>query len=313
LEQLATFRAQVKEIDDELTSKQTGESPLKRQYFHPLWKPLGPSDAVGGTNMGRVNCIEFDPKNAKIIYLCGADGGIWKSTNSGATWSPKFDFQPTLSVGDIAVDQKNTKVLYVATSDSFGYNVPFWGGTYSVGVMKSKNGGTTWTPTGLNWTVGQNRTIRRLVMHPTDPKILLAATSAGLYRTDNGGVTWTQILPASTYDVEFQQNNGAIVYATTNQVLKSTNAGASFSPLSASCAGSRYNIEIARSNPNVLYTLCTNGTVQKSTDAGATWATVTAPGVSLYGYYDNVLAVSPGQRQNRLRSRIQYQALRRRR
>jgi hypothetical protein len=85
LEQLATFRAQVKEIDDELTSKQTGESPLKRQYFHPLWKPLGPSDAVGGTNMGRVNCIEFDPKNAKIIYLCGADGGIWKSTNSGAT------------------------------------------------------------------------------------------------------------------------------------------------------------------------------------------------------------------------------------
>ena len=102
-----------------------------------------------------------------------------------------------------------------------------------------------------------------------------------------------QILPASTYDVEFQQNNGAIVYATTNQVLKSTNAGASFSPLSASCAGSRYNIEIARSNPNVLYTLCTNGTVQKSTDAGATWATVTAPGVSLYGYYDNVLAVSP--------------------
>ena len=293
LEQLATFRAQVKEIDDELTSKQTGESPLKRQYFHPLWKPLGPSDAVGGTNMGRVNCIEFDPKNAKIIYLCGADGGIWKSTNSGATWSPKFDFQPTLSVGDIAVDQKNTKVLYVATSDSFGYNVPFWGGTYSVGVMKSKNGGTTWTPTGLNWTVGQNRTIRRLVMHPTDPKILLAATSAGLYRTDNGGVTWTQILPASTYDVEFQQNNGAIVYATTNQVLKSTNAGASFSPLSASCAGSRYNIEIARSNPNVLYTLCTNGTVQKSTDAGATWATVTAPGVSLYGYYDNVLAVSP--------------------
>jgi photosystem II stability/assembly factor-like uncharacterized protein len=293
LEQLTTFREQVKEIDDELISKQTAESPLKRQYFHPLWRPLGPSDAVGGTNMGRVNCIEFDPKNVKIIYLCGADGGIWKSTNGGATWSPKSDFQPTLSVGDIAIDQKKPNVLYVATSDPFGYNVPFWGGTYSVGVMKSTNGGTTWAPTGLNWTVGQNRTIRRLVMHPTDAKILLAATSAGLYRTDNGGVTWTQILPASTYDVEFQQNNGAVVYATTSQVLKSTNAGASFSPLSASCSGSRYNIEIARSNPKVLYTLCTNGTVQKSTDAGATWAVVTPPGVSLYGYYDNVLAVSP--------------------
>jgi hypothetical protein len=217
-----------------------------------------------------------------------------------------------LSVGDIAVDQKNTKVLYVATSDSFGYNVPFWGGTYSVGVMKSKNGGTTWTPTGLNWTVGQNRTIRRLVMHPTDPKILLAATSAGLYRTDNGGVTWTQILPASTYDVEFQQNNGAIVYATTNQVLKSTNAGASFSPLSASCAGSRYNIEIARSNPNVLYTLCTNGTSKKHRCRRHLGYRHRTRRLALRVLRQRAGGIA-GQRQNRLRSRIQYQALRRRR
>jgi photosystem II stability/assembly factor-like uncharacterized protein len=293
MERIATFREQVKEIDDELISKQPSESPLTKRRFKLFWKPLGPSDAVGGTNMGRVTCIEFDPKKVKTIYVCGADGGVWKSNNGGTTWTPKFDFQPTLSVGDIAIDPKKTNVLYVATSDPFGYNTPFWGGTYSVGVMKSTNGGTTWTQTGLKWTVSQNRTIRRLVMHPTDAKILLAATSAGLYRTADGGVTWTQILPASTYDVEFQQNNGAIVYATTNQVLKSTNAGASFNPLSASCAGFRYNIEIARSNPNVLYTLCTNGTVQKSTDAGATWAVVTAPGVTLYGYYDNVLAVSP--------------------
>jgi len=293
LERIATFREQVKEIDDELISKQPAESPLTKRRLKAFWKPLGPSDAVGGTNMGRINCIEFNPKNVKHIYLCGADGGVWKSTNSGTTWAPKFDFQLTLSVGDIAIDPKNTNVLYVATSDPFGYGIPFWGGTYSVGVMKSINGGNTWTHTGLNWPVSQNRTIRRLVMHPTDAKILLAATSAGLYRTADGGVTWTQILPASTYDVEFQQNNGAIVYATTNQVLKSTNAGASFNLLTASCAGSRYNIEIARSNPNVLYTLCTNDTVQKSTDAGATWAVVTAPGATLYGYYDNVLAVSP--------------------
>jgi photosystem II stability/assembly factor-like uncharacterized protein len=289
--QIDTFRGQVKQIDDTLTSKLPPDSRLPK--LQELWKPLGPSDAVGGTNMGRVTCIEFDPKKVMTIYVCGADGGVWKSTNGGTTWTPKFDFQPTLSVGDIAIDPKKTNVLYVATSDPFGYNTPFWGGTYSVGVMKSINGGTTWTQTGLNWTVSQNRTIRRLVMHPTDAKILLAATSAGLYRTADGGVSWIQILPASTYDVEFQQNNGAIVYATTNQVLKSTNAGASFNPLSASCAGTRYNVEIARSNPNVLYTLCTNGTVQKSTNAGATWAVVPAPGVSLYGYYDNVLAVSP--------------------
>lgn len=114
-----------------------------------------------------------------------------------------------------------------------------------------------------------------------------------MHRTVDGGATWTQLWATSTYDVEFQRDNGHIVYATTTNVLKSTDAGVSFSPLSTTCAGARHNIEVARSNPNVLYTLCTNGTVQKSTNAGASWVTVTAPGVTLYGYYDNVLAVSP--------------------
>ncbi len=259
----------------------------------PFWTPMGPSDAVRGTNMGRVNAIEFDPKNPKIIYIGAPDGGVWKSTNGGATWVPKFDFQPTLSVGDIAIDRNNPQIVYAATSDSFGYSTPFWGGTYSVGVRKSTDGGNTWAATGLTWTVGQNRTIRRLVIHPKNGNILLAATSNGLYRTTDAGASWTQIWTTSTFDVEFQHNNGNIVYATTTQVHKSTNAGASFSTLTASCAGSRYNIEIARSTPKTLYTLCTNGTVQKSTDAGSTWATTSPPGVTLYGYYDNVLAVSP--------------------
>jgi photosystem II stability/assembly factor-like uncharacterized protein len=293
LAQIATFREQVRGIDADLLARQSAQSPLRLIHVLPTWKPLGPSDAIGGTNMGRLTCINYDPKNPSILYLCAADGGIWKSTNGGAMWSPKFDREPTLSTGSIAIDPANTNVLYVATSDPFGYGVPFWGGTYSVGVMKSINGGNTWAATGLNWTVSQNRVIRHLAMDPSNPNILLAATSAGLYRTDNGGATWTQILPASTYDVEFQQNNGAIVYATTNQVMKSTNAGASFTALNATCPGARYNIQIAHSNPNVLYTLCTNATVQKSGNAGATWTATTAPGVTLYGYYDNVIAVSP--------------------
>ena len=293
LEQIAVLRAQVNEADDRLTAAQTAESPLVQKIVLPHWTPLGPSDAVGGTNMGRVNCIEFDPKNVNILYLCGADGGVWKSVNGGAAWRPLFDREPTLSVGDVAIDPNASNILYVATSDPFGYGIPFWGGTYSVGIVKSTNGGVTWSSTGLNWTVGQNRTIRRLVIHPKNGNILLAATSAGVYRTDNGGTTWTQIVPDSAYDVEFEQGTGSIAYATTNRVLKSVNAGTTFSPLSTSCSGFRYNIKIAKSNPKVLYTLCTDGTVQKSSDAGATWQVMTASGVTLYGYYDDVLAVSP--------------------
>ncbi|PYK36711.1 MAG: hypothetical protein DME60_13950 [Verrucomicrobia bacterium] len=292
---ITEIRERISEEDKQLL-KNAGPAagPMMPAGPPVVWKFLGPSDAIGGTNMGRVNSINFDPKNSKIIYIGTPDGGVWRSATGGTAWSPLFDSQPTLSVGDVAVDPNDSKTLYVATSDPYGYGTPFWGGTYSVGVRKSTNGGTTWSDTGLPWRIDQNRTIRRLVIHPTDSKILLAATSDGVYRTDNAGLTWNQVVTASAYDAEFQHNDGKIAYVTTSHVMKSTNAGETFDATTATCCfGSRYSIEIAHSNPKTLYTLCTDGAVQKSTDAGASWANTRAPGVSLYGYYDNVLAVSP--------------------
>ena len=277
-------------VDGELIAKM---GPDARPLVLTKWSPLGPSDAVGGTNLGRVNAIAFDPRNPKILYIGAADGGLWKSRDSGSSWTPLTDTMPTLSVADIAIDPISPRNIYVATGDGFGYGNPFWGGTYSIGVWKSTNGGITWSATGLTLQVGQNRTIRRLAIHPANPKILLAATSAGLFRTADAGASWISLWNSSTYDVEFHPKDGKIVYATTNQVQKSTDEGATFAPLSASCSGTRYNIEVAKSNPDTLYTLCTDGTVQKSTNAGGTWSTTAASGVTLYGYYDNVLAVSP--------------------
>lgn len=296
LAQIEALREAVPQTDSTLeqtpeAAPQGASSAARR--VRPRWESIGPHDAVGGTNMGRVNCLEFDPKNVSVLFICAADGGVWKSKDGGLTWATTFDRESTLSVGDIAISRQHPNVIYVATSDAFGYGVPFWGGTYSVGVVKSVNGGATWKKTHLSWAVAQNRTIRRLVIDPANDRILLAATSAGVYRTVNGGASWKLVVPTSAYAAEFDPANGSVAYVTTNQVLKSTNAGGTFSPLSASCAGTRYNLKIAHSNPSVLYTLCTNGTVQKSSDAGVTWSNTSAPGVSLYGYYDDVLAVSP--------------------
>ncbi len=305
-EQIDAALQAVPEKDNDLVVSQAELNPLglqiaQKKVLWPhakYWRPLGPADAIGGTNLGRVNSVQFDPANSNIIYMGSPDGGVWKSLDAGVTWAPKFDSQPTLSVGDIAIDPTNSKVVYVATSDPFGYGVPFWGGTYSVGVRKSADGGNTWTATGLHWSVGQNRTIRRLVIHPSNGNILLAATSDGLYRTADGGATWSRIFATSAFDAQFQPNDGNIAYVTTTQVLKSTDAGATFTPLSATCPSSRYSIQIARSKPATLYTLCSNAVVQKSTDSGATWVNTAAPGVSLYGYYDTVLAVSPVNENN---------------
>jgi photosystem II stability/assembly factor-like uncharacterized protein len=301
MQAIERIRETIPEEDKQLLQRTAEQNPLKLklakgQLLFPLpklWKSLGPNDAIGGTNLGRVNSIQFDPANSKTIYIGTPDGGVWRSADAGSTWAPLFDSQPTLSVGDVAIDPANSKYLYAATSDPFGYGTPFWGGTYSVGVRKSTDAGATWVNTGLTWTVNLNRTIRRLVIHPTNGKILLAATSDGVYRTADAGATWTKVVPGSAFDAEFQPNDGNIAYVTTSTVLKSTDAGATFAATSATCGGARYNIEIARSNPKTLYTLCTNGTVQKSIDSGATWSTTAAPGVTLYGYYDNVLSVSP--------------------
>jgi photosystem II stability/assembly factor-like uncharacterized protein len=282
--------ARVRAVDTALIAKASKFAPPGPL---PKWDPLGPSDAIGGTNVGRVNAIAFDPSSANVIYIGTANGGLWKSADNGATWSPLTDTLPTLSIGDVAIDPITSTNVYVATGDAFGYGNPFWGGTYSMGVWKSSDGGNTWKATGLTLNVAQNRTIRRLTIHPSDPKILLAATSDGLFRTDDGGVTWMKVWNSSAFDVEFTPDDGSVVYATTDRVIKSTDGGKNFVPLATTCADARYNIEIARADPRTLYTLCSNGAVQKSVDGGATWRSTADPGAYLYGYYDNVLAVSP--------------------
>ena len=137
----------------------------------PKWSPLGPSDAVGNTNLGRVNAIAFDPTNTSTVYIGSAVGGLWKSTTSGTAWTPLTDALPTLSIGDIAIDPTASNTIYIATGDAFGYGNPFWGGTYSMGVWKSIDGGHLWLPTGLTLAVGQTRTIRQLAINPTNPEV----------------------------------------------------------------------------------------------------------------------------------------------
>ncbi|MBK8852551.1 MAG: hypothetical protein IPN10_00230 [Saprospiraceae bacterium] len=83
--------------------------------------------------------------------------------------------------------------MYIATGDGDGSD------TYSVGILKSTDGGVTWQTTGLNWNVSQGRRIRKILMDPDDTNMLLAATSDGLYRTINAGTNWTQIVTGSFF------------------------------------------------------------------------------------------------------------------
>ncbi|HRD39419.1 MAG TPA: hypothetical protein PLC65_12365, partial [Bacteroidia bacterium] len=188
------------------------------------------------------------------------------------------------------------------------------GDTYAIGVLKSTDGGTTWGATGLNWTVNQQRVIRRLIIHPTSTQTLLVASSVGIWRTTNGGTTWTQITTASTYDLEFKPTDPNTVYATTaSGFYLSTNGGTSFTLISSgipTTGANRMTVAVTPNDPNYVYVLRSLNTTSgygglyRSTNSGTTFTVMsTTPDILAnscagtagngQGWYDLALAVSP--------------------
>ena len=267
------------------------------------WSPVGNAVVPGnGGGVGRINVIRIDPTNTNTIYIGSAGGGVWKTTNGGTTWMDITTNIPVTSIADIAIDPTNPNNIYLATGDGYGYEATwqmdndFWGGVYSAGVLKSIDGGNTWSPTGLSYAQSNNQIIQRLIIHPTNPAILLAATRNGIYRTADGGATWTLVDADHCYDMEFNTANPDIIYAGGNlNILRSVDAGATWSVLKSNlCSTGRISIETTAANSNVIYALCQSGSLFKSTDGGVTWTNKLSPSgyASFYGYYDLVLECS---------------------
>jgi hypothetical protein len=110
----------------------------------PSWSSIGPQpiDTPYGASVvsGRVTALAIDPSNPSIVYLGGAQGGVWKTTNGGASWSPLTDTQASLAIGSIALDPTNSSTVYVGTGEE-----NFSGDSYyGAGILKSTDGGTTW-------------------------------------------------------------------------------------------------------------------------------------------------------------------------
>ncbi len=260
------------------------------------WSFIGPDVVpVNEGGAGRVNVIRFDPSNPQHMFLGSAAGGLWESVNSGQTWTSVTDLLPALSIADIAINPRNPDTMYVATGDGYGYeyNGDFWGGTYTAGVLISTDRGQTWNATGLSYSQAQTDIIQRLIIHPVHPEIMLAGTRNGIFRTIDGGASWNLVASGHYMDLEFNTANPDIVYATNDADLyRSSNAGQSWSQFyQLSCSG-RISIVTTAANANVIYALCESGTLYRSSDGGISFTQPGVPGVSLYGYYDCVLAAS---------------------
>jgi photosystem II stability/assembly factor-like uncharacterized protein len=274
------------------------------------WSFIGPAVVPGsGGDAGRVNCITISPTDTNTIFVGAASGGLWVTHNGGTTWSTTTDLLPAICIADIAINPNNSDTMYVATGDGYGYNVPegnievFWGGTYSAGVMKSTDGGNTWNTTGLGYPDDSLDIIQRLIISPNDPNILIAATTNGIYRTTNAGTTWLKVFSGHVFDLAFNTANADTVYATdTTDIYKSTNSGATWSALTNGLfpTSDRITISTTLANSKIIYVMNVigdfdaTGNLYESNDGGKTFNSQTFPsGASFYGYYDDVMSVSP--------------------
>ncbi len=281
--------------------------PNQKSNASANWTLIGPNVIpANGGGVGRINCVAVHPTNTSIIFTGSAAGGLWKSTNGGTTWTTNTDNFGSLGVSSIAFDPVNSDIMYIATGDGDVND------TYSIGILKSTDGGNSWNQTGLNWTQSQVRRISTVIVHPTDANIILSATSNGVYRSSNAGVSWTQVATGDFKDLEVNKTNPTIWYAayTGNGIYKSTNTGTSFTKLTSGLPTSgfgRIAISVAQSYPSTIYGLYVNANqgyygLYKSTNDGSTWTQQsTSPNVLSWdgtgtdgqGWYDLVLDTDP--------------------
>ncbi len=266
------------------------------------WTPIGPSVTTSGAwgrVSGRITSIIVHPANPNIVYIGGAQGGVWRTTDNGASWTPLTDDQPSLALGALAFDPNNPNVIYAGTGEQ-NFSLDSYEGN---GVLKSVNGGVTWSVLGAATFARQ--TIGRIAVSPANSQVALAAASNGLYRSANGGTTWTSVLAGVATDVIATPGSGSAYYAAIRSggVFKSTDGGLNWTKLTAGLpAGGfgRVHLAISTAAPNTLLASFTRNDftlegLYRSADAGASWTKLTStPNVfGKQGWYNVSLAIHP--------------------
>ncbi len=232
------------------------------------FEEMGPMAAVNtstwSSHIGRLSAIATDLNDEQHILVGSPTGGIWKTTDYGATWTPIFDFETNIDIWSLKISHSNSNHYWVGTA---------------AGVFRSIDAGNTWIASNGVDILQKYNTLK---MHPTDPNIIftIAEATGFIYKSTDGGNNFTLVhdAPSSMYDLEFQPGNPNIVYASGNAgiFLRSTNGGDSFTQISGPFGGGEVvMLAVTPAAPQSVYALQEiNGGFRgfyTSTDAGLTW------------------------------------------
>jgi photosystem II stability/assembly factor-like uncharacterized protein len=265
-------------------------------YQELRWRLIGPFRG------GRSVAISGIPSQPNVFYMAANNGGVWKTTDSGRTWNPIFDDQPTGSIGALAIAPSNPEVIYVGSGE--GLRRPDL--STGDGIYKSLDGGRTWKHLGLR----DGQQIGAIIIDPHDPDRVFVGVlghpygpnaERGVFRSLNGGGTWEKVLykdkNTGAIDLEFDPANAQIVYADMwasrrppwtagnsysgpgSGLYKSADGGNTWRQLTKGLPTwndhlGRIGFGIAPSDSNRIYALVDSpklGGLYRSDDAGESW------------------------------------------
>jgi photosystem II stability/assembly factor-like uncharacterized protein len=288
----------------------------EKLYSGLHWRLIGPFRG------GRSNGVTGVPGQPTVFYFGAVGGGVWKTENSGRTWTPIFDSQPISSIGAIAVAPSRPNVLYVGSGEADMRSQISFGN----GIYKTRDAGKTWTHLGLDNT----RQIGRILVDPQNPDVVFVAAlghayganpDRGVFRSTDGGATWQKVLykneNVGAIDLAFDPQSSRTIYAALwntrrppwsiyppsygpgSGIFKSTDGGDSWQQLTQGLPTERVGrigIAVAPTNSNLVYAIVDAkiGGIYRSDDAGGSWRRMSSEGrIWGRGWYFCNIVVDP--------------------
>jgi photosystem II stability/assembly factor-like uncharacterized protein len=285
------------------------------------WNPIGPGPSGSpfqmGSTSGRINAIAISPADPNVVLVGSSAGGIWRSGDGGNSFVPVSDSQADLEVGSIAFAPSDPNIVYAGMGDLAG-------GLLGYGVLKSLDGGQTWTRVD-NGSLGEPGLVSGIGVDPTNPNLVYLAQYAllngsslfasGFCRSSDGGVSWTRPLSGLPTDMAVDRATPGTIYLALSRVDRPTGQPAgiyqsvdggnnwkAILPFTFTRSTGTAKVAVAPSNPQMLYAYYggfnTTGPeqiiLQASTDSGATWSPRSLSGVDAAQFgYNTYIAVDP--------------------
>ena len=250
--------------------------------FEDQWESMGPFNISG-----RVLSVGINPQADRTLYAGTASGGLWRSRDLGLgfSWERIDTGFPVLGVSDIEFAPGDSTVMFIGTGEVYNYQSTGTDGayrptrgSYGIGILKSADGGTTWTKS-LDWTLQNERGVWMIKVDPQNPQNVYAATTDGIYKSANQGDSWSKVfdvLMATDLEIHPTRSNEILISCGNlnsegNGIYKSFDSGESWTQIESTLVeefGGKIQLAFAPSNPDVVYASIGNSL---SSQDGATW------------------------------------------